>query len=93
MLSVTPRRQNLVADLYIQQIKQFKPSPAATDKAEGVKLFRLPSKPSAPADEVSADAVSSYESAEVETSSAPSSSGAPAAEEDWFVFEEEDEHH
>ncbi|KAM9935380.1 hypothetical protein OXX80_005047, partial [Metschnikowia pulcherrima] len=55
---------------------------------------QLPAKPSIPSEEVTADAVSSYESAAVETASSPSSASEPAAEEDWFVFEEaEAEHH
>lgn len=90
---MTPQRNNLVADLYVQQIKQFKPTPVAVDQAEGIKEFKLPAKPSIPSDEVSADAVASYESAEVDTESAPVSGSAPAAEEDWFVFEEAEEHH
>ncbi|KAF5212131.1 ATP synthase complex subunit h family protein [Clavispora lusitaniae] len=92
LFSVTPKRNNLVADLYVQQIKQFKPTPVAADQAEGIKTFKLPSKPAIPSDEVSADAVSSYEAADVETESAPVSGSAPV-EEDWFVFEEEEEHH
>lgn len=79
-----------MSELYIQQIKLFKPTPVSAD-AEGIKHFKLPAKPSVPSDEVSADAVSSYESSEVETESAPAAGSAPAAEEDWFVFPEEEE--
>lgn len=81
-----------MADLYVQQIKQFKPAAVAVD-AEEVKKFQLPTKPSIPSDEVSADAVAAYEAADVETEAAPASAGEPAAEEDWFVFEEAEEHH
>lgn len=87
---MTPRTHNAVSDLYIQQIKQFKPSPVSAD-AEGIKHFKLPSKPAIPSDEVSADAVSAYESSEVETESAPAAGSGQAAEEDWFVFPEEEE--
>lgn len=89
---MTPNRNNLVADLYLLQIKQFKPTPVAADKAEGIKAFQLPAKPAVPTDEVSADSIAAYEAADVETEAAPTGS-APAAEEDWFVFEEEEEHH
>ena len=90
--SVASRRCNLVSDLYIQHIKDFKPSPiSAKDAEEAVKPFKLPAKPTVPESEISADGVSAYESAEVETQSAPSGEAAPA--EDWFVFEEEEEHH
>lgn len=91
LFSVTPKRNNLIGDLYIQQIKQFKPTPLATDSAD-IKAFQLPAKPSFPADEVTADAVAAYDSAAVETESAPSAGSTPV-EEDWFVFEEEEEHH
>lgn len=74
--------------MYVQQIKQFKPTAVALD-ASAVKPFQLPSKPAVPSEEVSADAVAQYEASEVETASNPSSFSAPAAEEDWFVFEEE----
>ncbi|OBA23857.1 F1F0-ATPase complex, subunit H [Metschnikowia bicuspidata var. bicuspidata NRRL YB-4993] len=94
LFSVTPQRSNLVSDLYVSQIKQFKPTQTSAEGAEGIKKFQLPSKPAVPSEEVSADAVSAYESAAVETTSAPSTEAAPAAEEDWFVFEEaEAEHH
>lgn len=81
----------MVADLYVQLIKQFKPTPLSSDSAD-IKQFKLPAKPSVPSDEISADAVASYEAAPVDTESAPASGSAPV-EEDWFVFEEEEVHH
>lgn len=96
LFSISPQRSNLVSDLYIQQIKAFKPTPLSNKDAESsVKSFQLPNKPSVPESEISADALNQYESSDVETAAAePSSAGAePAAEEDWFVFEEEEEHH
>lgn len=81
----------MIADLYVQQIKQFKPSPVSSDAADAVKKFQIPSKPAVPSEEVSADSVAAYESSNVETESAPAAEAAPT--EDWFVFEEEDEHH
>lgn len=93
LLSVTPRRSNLVSDLYIQNIKEFKPTPlSAKDLAAAVKSFQLPSKPVVPETEVAPEAISAYEASEVETE-AVSSSAAPEATEDWFVFEEAEENH
>lgn len=90
--SVAPRRCNLVTDLYIQHIKDFKPTPvSAKDAEEAVTPFKLPAKPTVPDSEITADGVAAYDSAEVETVSAPKGEAAPA--EDWFVFEEEEEHH
>ncbi|CUM45720.1 uncharacterized protein AC631_01598 [Debaryomyces fabryi] len=96
LFSISPQRSNLVSDLYIQQIKAFKPTPfSSKDVESSVKTFQLPTKPSVPESEISADALSQYESSDVETATAEPSSVATdaAAEEDWFVFEEEEEHH
>lgn len=95
LFSISPQRSNLVSDLYIQQIKAFKPTPLSNKDAESsIKSFQLPNKPSVPESEISADALSQYESSDVETAAAePSSAVEPAAEEDWFVFEEEEVHH
>ena len=90
LFSVTPKRNNLISDLYVQQIKQFKPNPLSASQAD-IKAFQLPAKPSVPSDEISADAVASYEAAPVDTEAAPT--GSAPVEEDWFVFEEEEEHH
>lgn len=95
LFSISPQRSNLVSDLYIQQIKAFKPTPLSNKDAESsIKSFQLPNKPSVPESEISADALSQYESSDVETAATePSSAAEPAAEEDWFVFEEEEVHH
>lgn len=83
-----------MTDLYVQQIKQFKPQAISQQEIDSaVKAFQLPSKPSVPEAEVSADNLSAYESSEVEASVAAPSSNSIAAEEDWFVFEEEAESH
>jgi ATP synthase complex subunit h. len=83
----------LVSDLYVQNIKQFKPQALSSkDLESAVKAFQLPTAPSIPEAEVSAQAVGEYETSEVETATV-SSTGAPVAEEDWFVFEEEAEEH
>ncbi|KAK6454540.1 F1F0-ATPase complex, subunit H [Scheffersomyces xylosifermentans] len=94
LFSITPRRSNLVSELYIQQIKAFKPTALSAKEIDSaVKAFQLPAKPSIPATEIAAEALAEYEASEVETASTPSSSGAAPVEEDWFVFEEEAEEH
>ncbi|ODV80689.1 uncharacterized protein CANTADRAFT_48016 [Suhomyces tanzawaensis NRRL Y-17324] len=93
LLSVTPRANNLVSDLYVQNIKQFKPQAISQQEIDAaVKTFQLPAKPSLPENEVSTEALGEYESSEVEATSG-SSGASLAAEEDWFVFEEEAEEH
>lgn len=83
-----------MSDLYIQNIKQFKPTPLSEKEIESaVKKFQLPAKPTVPAEEISADALSQYESSDVETVQVSSSGEGEPVEENWFVFEEEKEHH
>lgn len=83
-----------MSDLYVSQIQQFKPTPVKPSDVEGaIKSFTLPPKPSLPTEEITAEGVASYEALEVETEATPAGEAAPAANEDWFVFEEEAEHH
>ncbi|EGV64636.1 ATP synthase F0 subcomplex subunit H atp14 [Yamadazyma tenuis] len=91
--SITPRRSNLVSDLYISNIKAFKPTPSsAKDIDSAVKAFQLPAKPTLPSEEISSDLLKDYEASEVETVVA-APAGAEPVEEDWFVFEEVAEGH
>lgn len=90
---MTPRRNNLVSDLYLSNIKGFKPTPLSEkDVASSVKAFQFPAKPTLPTEEISSDLLKEYESSEVETVGASSTEAAPV-EEDWFVFEEEKDTH
>ncbi|AOW27637.1 hypothetical protein MEM_02041 [Candida albicans L26] len=93
LFSVTPRRSNLIGDLYIQHIKAFKPKALTqADIDSAVKAFQLPAKPSVPQADVNAEAVKEYEASDVETAS-PSTVAAEQTkpDEDWFVFEEVEE--
>ncbi|KAG7874440.1 hypothetical protein KL938_005055 [Ogataea parapolymorpha] len=97
-LSVSAVRNNLVTDLYVKELKAFKPTPASAADAEAAtKPWKLPQAAKIPSLEgEGADALAEYDSAKVEVVEA---SGETAAEEynpdDWFVFEEEEElgHH
>lgn len=93
--SVTPRRANLVSDLYISNIKTFKPTPLSAKEVESsVKAFQFPAKPTIPNEEISSDLLNEYEASDVETVSSPATSTSAApADEDWFVFEEAKETH
>lgn len=91
---MTPRRSNLIGDLYVQNIKQFKPTPLTQAQIDSaVQSFKLPAKPSIPKDEISTEAVQEYEAAEVETQTVDASGSEVVVEEDWFVFEEPEEAH
>ncbi|CDK27868.1 unnamed protein product [Kuraishia capsulata CBS 1993] len=85
---------DLVSDLYIKELKAFKPTPlSSADAQSSTKPWTVPSPAKAPALEGdAAEALSEYDTAAVETVSG-SSEAAVVEEEDWFVFEEEEEHH
>jgi F-type H+-transporting ATPase subunit h len=96
--STSARRANLISDLYVKELKAFKPTPLTTADAESAtKAWKLPTAAKVPALEAEgADALASYDSAAVEV--ATSADGAVAQEykpDDWFVFpvDEEPGHH
>lgn len=90
--SVTPARANLVTDLYVSNIKQFKPTPLLQQEIDAsVKHFQAPSAPQVPQNDVSALQLSEYEAEPVETQEVDSTGSVAPKEEDWFVFEEEAE--
>ncbi|EGW33091.1 F1F0-ATPase complex, subunit H [Spathaspora passalidarum NRRL Y-27907] len=94
LFSITPRKCNAISDLYIAEIKQFKPKVLTqAEIASAVQAFQLPAKPVVPQQEVSAEAVKQYETSDVELAHAVATEGGEPVAEDWFVFEEEPEEH
>lgn len=96
--STSARRANLIADLYVKELKAFKPTPISTADAQAAtKPWKLPAAAKVPALEAEgADALSEYDNAKVEVAAA--ADGAVAEEykpDDWFVFpvDEEPGHH
>lgn len=97
--TTSARRANLIADLYVKELKAFKPTPlTAADAEAATKPWTLPAVAKIPALEAEgADALAEYDSAAVEVSA--SADGSVATEEykpdDWFVFpvDEEPGHH
>ncbi|KAF9444946.1 hypothetical protein P691DRAFT_676644 [Macrolepiota fuliginosa MF-IS2] len=71
--STTVARKDLVQDIYLREIKAYKPTPLAKDAHVGaVKQFNLPPTPKAPA--VPADLaseLSTYDAAEPSVATAP----------------------
>lgn len=88
--TTSARRANLIADLYVRELKAFKPTPiTAADAEEATKPWKLPAAAKVPALEAEgADALAEYDSASVDVVAASATEG--AAEEykpdDWFVF-------
>ncbi|ODQ79395.1 hypothetical protein BABINDRAFT_161799 [Babjeviella inositovora NRRL Y-12698] len=97
--SATVSRANLVSELYVKELKAFKPTPLTASHSEGaVKPWSTPVAPKAPAVEGAND-VAEYETAAVEVGSAEvkaASAGAAETLEEFFVLEdlpEEEPHH
>lgn len=87
--TTTARRANLIADLYVKELKAFKPTPlSAADAQSATKPWKLPSPAKVPALEAEgADALAAYDAEPVEVAS--SGNGVVAEEykpDDWFVF-------
>lgn len=82
---------DFVQDLYLRELKNYKPTPVKASDAEGqVQTFKLPATPQSPEEADIANELKAYESQQVETEGqAETSEGAPV-EENWFE-EDEDE--
>ncbi|ODV94620.1 hypothetical protein PACTADRAFT_3505 [Pachysolen tannophilus NRRL Y-2460] len=92
--SVAPVRYNLISDLYVRELKSFKPAPLSeAEAASSTKPWAVPAAAKVPEVEGSAEELAAYDSAEVTTESVKEGEVSSAAEEDWFVFPEEEEHH
>ncbi|KAI9738057.1 MAG: hypothetical protein M1818_005485 [Claussenomyces sp. TS43310] len=92
--SHSTRIADLVQDLYLKELKSYKPTPVKPSDAEGnVQVWSAPKPPKSPEEADIANELKSYESSTVELEG-QGDSGAPAAiEQDWFEEEpEQDEH-
>ncbi|KAL8995289.1 MAG: hypothetical protein Q9169_004933 [Polycauliona sp. 2 TL-2023] len=87
-------RADLVQDLYLREIRAYKPPPLKPSDSEGhVQKFTAPKTPQSPDEGDIAQDLKAYENQQVELEGqvAPGDSG--AAEESWFEEEEDDEEH
>ncbi|KAF8646260.1 hypothetical protein AX16_007300 [Volvariella volvacea WC 439] len=102
--STTPLRRDLVRDIYLREIKAYKPAPVAKDAHVGaVKTFNLPPAPQTPALPADlASELSAYDAAEPTLADAPApavdaAAGSAAGPEEFLAFLEQDlpkpEHH
>ncbi|KAK3827067.1 MAG: ATP synthase complex subunit H-domain-containing protein [Linnemannia gamsii] len=87
----SPLMQDILKDLYIKELKAYKPAPEAkgTDTTSQVKEFKSPVAPATPAIDAAAD-LAAWETANVEIADAVSED---AVEEDEEEEEEVEEHH
>ncbi|ORY57533.1 ATP synthase complex subunit H [Pseudomassariella vexata] len=92
------RRADFVQELYLKELKAYKPNPIKDSDSVGqVQTFTAPKTPKSPEETDLANSLKEYESmaVEVEGQDAATSSSTPAVVEDWLVEEEEEEgaHH
>lgn len=100
MFSSSLTRSNLIADLYIKEVKAFKPKPASAADAEAAtRPWKAPQPTAAPALEAEgADALAEYDSQAVDVGAAATTGDVATPEPEynpdgWFVFEEEEPPH
>ncbi|CAI6340048.1 unnamed protein product [Periconia digitata] len=86
------RQADLVQDMYLRELKAYKPPQVKATDAEGhVSKFTIPKPPPSPEESDLASDLKTYETQQVELEgSASTEDGAAPVEEDWFVEEEEE---
>ena len=90
----SPFPADFVQELYLRELKSYKPTPVKDSDAVGqVATFSEPKAPKSPEEADLASNLKEYESmaVEVEGQEGADAGKAPAAVEDWLVEEEEEE--
>jgi len=83
---------DLVQDMYLRELKNYKPTPVKASDAEGhVQKFTMPQAPKSPEESDIQNELQAYESQQVEVEGQSSEGSAAPAEQDWFEEEEEEE--
>jgi F-type H+-transporting ATPase subunit h len=88
------RRADFVQELYLKELKAYKPAPVKDSDSTGqVQTFSAPKAPKSPEEADLATSLKEYENmaVEVEGNEGATSSSTPAVIEDWLVEEEEEE--
>jgi len=87
------RRADFVQELYLKELKAFKPTPVKeSDAAEHVQVFTLPKTPASPEEADLASSLKEYENmaVEVEGQEGADAGKSAAVVEDWLVDEEDE---
>jgi F-type H+-transporting ATPase subunit h len=83
---------DLVQDLYLRELKSYKPTPIKPSDSEGhVQKFSPPRAPTSPDEGDIASDLKAYESQQVEVEGQTAAGEAKLSEDDWFEEEEEEE--
>ncbi|OJJ39196.1 hypothetical protein ASPWEDRAFT_36929 [Aspergillus wentii DTO 134E9] len=90
-LTSAVRQADPVQDLYLRELRAYKPTPVKPGDAEAhVQKFTAPKAPASPEEANLANELKSYETQEVEVEGQAASGEAAPVEESWFVEEEEE---
>ncbi len=84
---------DFVQELYLRELKAYKPTPVKDSDAVGqVQVFAAPKAPKSPEEADLASSLKEYEDAvvEVEGNEGVTASSTPTAIEDWLVEEDDD---
>ena len=85
---------DLVQDLYLKELKNYKPPPLKPSDSDGhVQKFTPPKAPQSPEESDIANDLKAYEDQQVELEGQAAGGEASATEWDWFEEEEEEEAH
>ncbi|KAJ4297263.1 ATP synthase F0 subcomplex subunit H atp14 [Collariella sp. IMI 366227] len=95
MAPTVSRRADFVQELYLKELKAYKPTPIKESDSVGqVATFNVPKTPKSPEEADLASSLKEYESMAVEVEGQEAAAaGQPAVIEDWLVEEEEEEVH
>lgn len=88
------RIADFVQELYLKELKAYKPSPIKDSDSVGqVQTFSAPKAPKSPEEADLANSLKEYENmaVEVEGNEGATATSTPAAIEDWLVEEEDEE--
>jgi F-type H+-transporting ATPase subunit h len=84
---------DMVQDLYLKELKSYKPTPVKPNDAEGyVQKFKQPKTPKSPEEANLVGELKAYEDQTVEVEGQQTEGEATIVEEDWFEDEAEEEH-
>ncbi|OJJ51521.1 hypothetical protein ASPZODRAFT_127605 [Penicilliopsis zonata CBS 506.65] len=93
-LTTVVRRADPVQDLYLRELRAYKPTPVKASDAEAhVQKFRVPQAPQSPEEANLANELGAYEAQQVEVEGQAASGEAAPVEESWFEEEPEEDAH
>ncbi|MCJ1361020.1 hypothetical protein MMC16_000116 [Acarospora aff. strigata] len=86
------KASDIIQDLYVKELRAFKPTPIKASDAEGhVQRFTPPKLPRSPEEDNIANDLKAYEDQQVEVEGQAAGGAESMPEEDWFEEEDEEE--